>query len=140
MRFLVLLLIFIMVPAFAFARMSGEGGIERYRIGGFYGYNSLPAGDVNNYINSTSTTPKLNNLSNALAYGAELGYMLNQRFELQLNYEQQYAKNSVNTTVPPVTNAGVELYMNSVWAGLNMWLIERGPFHFAVGALAGYPI
>jgi hypothetical protein len=138
MRFLVLLLALIMVPAFAFARM--EGGMERYRLTGFYGYGSLPAGDVNNYINSQVTTPKWNNLSNALSYGAEFGYMLNQRFELQFNYEQQWAKNSVNTTVPPVTNGGVELYMNSVWAGLNMFLVEHGPFHLSVGALAGYPI
>lgn len=141
MRFLVLLLVLIMVPTFAFARMSGEGGMpERYRITGFYGYGSLPAADVNNYINSTTTTPRLNNLTNALSYGAEVGYMLNKRFELQLNYEQQSASNPVNTTVPAVTNAGVQMSMNSFWGGLNYWFIERGPFHFAIGALAGYPI
>jgi hypothetical protein len=128
-----------MMPAFAFARMGDGGGMERYRLGGFYGYGSFVGGDVNNYINGTSTTPRWGNLTNATSYGAEFGYMLNQRFELQVNYEQQSASNPVTTTIPVSTNAGMQLSMNSFWAGLNVWLVEHGPFHFAVGALAGYP-
>jgi hypothetical protein len=141
MRIILLLLVFCFIPTLAFAR-GGEmsGGMERYRIGGFYGYGSLPAGDVNNFINQQSTSPHLGNLSNALSYGGYLGLMLTPHWEVVAEYEQQWASNPVNETSPSVVNnAGINLYMNSAWAGLYYWFLDHGSLHLAIGGLAGYP-
>ncbi len=135
MRFLIVVLIAISFSSLALAR--GEGGMERTRVGGFYGYGTLSPTDVNNYINAQSGSPKENTLSSFFYYGGELGYMVTPKIELVGSYYQESASNPVNNSVG--TNSGVQLYMNAFFGGLNYILINHGQIKFSLGAQVGYP-
>jgi hypothetical protein len=140
MRFLLLLLATLFISTLSFAKQmeGGEGGMGRMSLAGYYGYTSVVAGDVNNLINGVSgISPKLNNLTSGWFYGGEFGYMINPRWQVIVDYQQEWARNPVNTNVG--NNSGVELLLNSAWGGLNYWFHDRGPIRLAIGAEAGYP-
>ncbi len=136
MRFLTVLLITTLFSGLAFAR-GGEGGMERTRLGLFYGYGSLAPTDVNNYINAVGGSPKDNSLTSFFYYGGEIGYMVTPRLELTGEYNQQSANNPVNNSFG--LNSGVQLSLNAFFAGLNYYLVDHGPIRFRVGGQVGYP-
>jgi hypothetical protein len=140
MRFIgFVFLLCIVTPGLAFARMGGDGSMSRYRISGFYGLMSVSPTDVNNYLSNQATTPKLGALTSGSVLGGELGITLTPRWEVEFAYDQADVKNPTNTTLPPVNNAGIELKQNTVWGGLNFFIVDMGPVHASVGGLIGYP-
>jgi outer membrane protein W len=122
----------------AFARGDG-GNHKRLSAYGSYGLVAVSPTDANNLLTSTLLTPTLSKITSDTVITGGLTFMLNPKFAVFAEYDSQTASSKGNTTSPSGTS-GVEMFANSIWAGVNFYIISRDRAALFVGAGGGVPL